>query len=663
MNENRKREWVKNAIIIFLVIMLLLTFFSNTIMNYSLPEVSAQYLSSGNLSEQIRGSGTVEANQSYDVKIDETRKIASVEVKSGEAVTKDQVLFKLEDSESEELVNAEKELRAAKKSYEEALLSTGFDYRSDQLDIDNQEEDLKLLKDELSKISGYQKAYDEAKDKVRTIEKEVKDIENEIKKYEKDIKQYDDILSAVASEDYASLSAADYQRIQSAKTTLENAEKNKAKTEEKIKDYESEIASGGNASAITAKRKEIESKQLEMNKTQDSINKLLYGDSDSGSSSEGEGSSQSSLSDLQAALNQQELDLKYLQEEYNNLLSASSNYSSNQQKLNAEKNTLGMNEKRVDSAKKSLEAVISDIKSKAKKDSGEVQDKIDAANGKLEGVKNRLEDAQAEEAEAKEKASVTAEAQEAKIREAENALEKAKIALSLKQETDAVQAGRDALALQELKMSVDEAAEKVEKLKSDSIGAEIKAPVGGKITSLNVTAGEQASKDSVVAVIEMSEKGYTLEIMATVEQSKKVKIGDEAEIQYFWYGDAKAVLQSINPDKENPAKNRILKFAVTGDVTPGQQLQIAMGSKGQNYQYIVPNSAIREDNNGKFVLSVVAKSSPLGNRYVAERVNIEVLASDDTSSAVSGDVVGGEFIISTSTKPIEAGMQVRLVEN
>lgn len=39
MNENTKkrREWIKNAAIVFLVIMLILTFFSNTIMNYSLP--------------------------------------------------------------------------------------------------------------------------------------------------------------------------------------------------------------------------------------------------------------------------------------------------------------------------------------------------------------------------------------------------------------------------------------------------------------------------------------------------------------------------------------------------------------------------------------------------------------------------------------------------
>ena len=54
--ENKRREWVKTAAIIFLTIMLLLTFFSNTIMNYSLPEVSAKYVQSGSLSEQIRGA-------------------------------------------------------------------------------------------------------------------------------------------------------------------------------------------------------------------------------------------------------------------------------------------------------------------------------------------------------------------------------------------------------------------------------------------------------------------------------------------------------------------------------------------------------------------------------------------------------------------------------
>ena len=39
-----KREWVKTAAIIFLAILLVLTFFSNTIMNATLPEVAAQQI-------------------------------------------------------------------------------------------------------------------------------------------------------------------------------------------------------------------------------------------------------------------------------------------------------------------------------------------------------------------------------------------------------------------------------------------------------------------------------------------------------------------------------------------------------------------------------------------------------------------------------------------
>ena len=640
MNENKKREWVKNAIIIFLVIMLILTFFSNTIMNYSLPEVSAQYVSGGTLSEQIRGSGTVEANQTYEVKIDETRTIASVEVKVGDTVEKGQTLFKLEDSESAELENAEKNLRAAQKAYNEALLSVGYDYRSEELDIARKEEDLALLKDDLSKISGYQAAYEKARDKVKEIEKEIKDLEKENKDCE-------DILSAIASEDYASLDAKDYNSIKSAQSALEKAEKAKKESEEKVQEYENEIASGGNEEAIKSARRAVENKQNEINRTEIKLaqeyNKQNGGDAEADPAS------------LESELSAMKQELKYLQEDYNTQLSKSSSYARNQQFLTSEKNNLETKQKNYDRAQKTLEETIAAIKQSAKTKSEAVSDKIDEA-------KERLAEAQSDESEAKEKASITVEDQENKIRDKENEIEKDKLALSQQKEKDAVEASRNALNVQELLDNISDAEKEVEKYKSKSVGAEITAQVGGKITELAFSAGEEAAIDSTVALIEMSEKGYTLEITATIEQSKKVKIGDEADIQYFWYGDASAVLQSISPDKANPAQSRILKFAVTGDVSPGQNLQIAMGSKGQRYEYIVPNSAVREDTNGKFVLAVVAKSSPLGNRYIAERVDIEVLASDDTSSAVSGGLLGGEFIITTSTKPIEPGMQVRLVE-
>jgi hypothetical protein len=68
----KKRGWVKNAAIIFLAVMLVLTFFSNTIMNRSLPEVAAQYVTSGSITTSIRGTGTVAAVTSYNVELSES---------------------------------------------------------------------------------------------------------------------------------------------------------------------------------------------------------------------------------------------------------------------------------------------------------------------------------------------------------------------------------------------------------------------------------------------------------------------------------------------------------------------------------------------------------------------------------------------------------------
>lgn len=632
-NGTKRREWVKNAIIIFLVVMLLLTFFSNTIMNYSLPEVSAQYVRGGTLSEQIRGSGTVEASQNYEVKIDETRTIAGVEVKVGDEIEKGATLFTLEDKESAELDEAKKNLEAEKQKlddlrldYDKALLKTGVDYSKENLSIANQEDDIALAKEDLSKLADYQAAYEKAQNKTKDCESAVKDLEEQI--------------SAFSSEDYASLGSSYYNMISSAKTSMEDAEKSKGTTEEKIKEYEAEIASGGNQEAISAAKKAIDDKLLEIDQATE--NMMLETDADKQIA-------------YQQSIDRMRLELDHLQDDYNSALSKSSTYSRNVQLLNAEKTTLENRTKAYDSKKKKYDDTLASIKA-------ELRDKQKAAQ-------DLLDEAKAEEDALAKKADKTVDEAEEEIRKMERTLAEAKIDLELKQREDAQKAGEDSLDMKDKQSKIadqqkviSDCEDNVKKLEEKSIGAAITAQVGGKITEINVVAGEEAEAQKTVAKIEMSEKGYTLEMTVTTEQAKKVRIGDEAEIQYFWYGDASATLQSITTDAQNPARNKILKFAVKGDVTPGQRLQLAMGSKGQNYDVIVPNSAIREDNNGKFVLSVVAKSSPLGNRYVAERVDVEVLASDDTSSAVSGAISGSDFIITTSTKPIEAGMQVRLVE-
>lgn len=627
MNENnsKKREWVKNAIIIFLVIMLILTFFSNTIMNYSLPEVSAQYVGSGTLSEQIRGSGTVEANQSYEMKLDETRTIASVNVKIGDIVEKDQVILTLEDAESVELETARKTLDSLKLEYEKALLATGQDYTLDNLSIKNKEEDLEILKNDYAKRDEYRKEYDK--------------VETKIAEYEIMLDSYTEQLTGLSSNDYSALSGELYNKVKKAADTYDAAESAKAKTEEKIKDYEGKIASGGNSDSIKAARQAVEQKELEISKTETAITMEYLKDD----------FSQETVDDLNNTLAQLKLDLRHLHEDYNAELAESSSYSRNKQLLGGEQATLKVNVTKLDDAKAKLDKTLKEAKEEIKKNQAE--------------TKNELDNLIADSEDLKKKATKSDSEAESEIRSMERELEQMKATLVQKQQSDSASSGATALDMQAKQDEISNQEELVKKLEAKSVDAEIKAKVAGRITELPYVAGEEAAQGTAVAKIEMVEKGYTLEMTVTSEQARKVKVGDEAEIQYFWYGDAKAVLSAIKADTTNPAKNKILKFEITGDVTPGQSLQLSLGAKGQQYETIVPNSAIREDNNGKFILAVKAKSSPLGNRYTAERVDIEVVASDDTSSAVTGGLFGGEFIITTSTKPIESGMQVRLVES
>ena len=102
MNENengrKRREWVKTAAIVFLSILLVLTFFSNTIMNYSLPEVATQYVQTGTITAKVRGTGKVEASDPYNVIAKESRVITSVAVKQGDIVEKDQILAWIGDT-------------------------------------------------------------------------------------------------------------------------------------------------------------------------------------------------------------------------------------------------------------------------------------------------------------------------------------------------------------------------------------------------------------------------------------------------------------------------------------------------------------------------------------------------------------------------------------
>ena len=140
--EGNRKDWIKNILIVFLIILLLLTFFSNTIMNYSLAEVSSSYITSGSISTAIRGTGTIQSVDPYNVTISEGRKVESVNVRKGDTVSKGDVLFVLEEGESTEVADAKKAYQALLEQYDSAIIDnqigsdviTAF-YRMESLEL------------------------------------------------------------------------------------------------------------------------------------------------------------------------------------------------------------------------------------------------------------------------------------------------------------------------------------------------------------------------------------------------------------------------------------------------------------------------------------------------------------------------------------------------
>lgn len=627
MNENgkKKREWVKTAAIIFLSVMLVLTFFSNTIMNYSLPEVATQYVESGTITAKIRGSGVVESGNPYNVEVTESRKVSQVAVKVGDEVEKDAVLMYLEDAESTELKEAKTQLDSLKAEYDRAIVAADT-----SSNIVNKVEtgDVTSTESKVAQIDAYNSRIDA--------------LQNNIDAYNNRIAEIDAALGKLG--DSSTDTSAEQQGVNYAQGELSKATAWVETSKEKLE------AAKGVLESVNSAVKVAEDNAAACQKAADDA-QANYTAMLTRQSSLTDKASQNGLTEDE----QKELDRLNGNEE-GSVTAASNTLAAAQQALSEANDA-------VNAANASIEA----DRAKAQETVNAAQNEYNNAQTAKTTWEGKLADAQRDLANKQAGGSGGGE------REALNN-EKADLTLSLNkataEKTDVEKELTDLLAgftkevdLSALLTKIRDQEKLVKELTDKSVGATITAPVAGTVTTLNVVAGESTAPGTPVAVLQPAGKGFSMSFSVTNEQAKRLSVGDVADLVNAWrYDDLKVTLANIKPDPTEPGQKKLLTFDVDGDVTAGQTLNISVGQKSANYDLIVPNSAIREDNNGKFILIVESKPGPLNTRYIATRVDVEVLASDDTQSAISAALYGYEFVITTSTKPVEAGKQVRLAE-
>ncbi len=642
-NENRspRKEVIKNIAIVFLAVLLVLTFFSNTFMNYTLPQVSAVYVSQGTISEQIRGSGTVEAAESYEVKFDQTRTIKSVAVKTGQTINAGDTLFELEDSDSDELTQAQKDLEDKELDYKKAVLaqSDSSKYQSDYLEIQKAEKELSELQAKYQAalagtdpLSSALNDYNSLKSRSDKLTKEKEDLNNQLS-----------AVNADTSDDMINLTGVYYDTLRADKDRVTELEKKVETAQADYDELSKDVGADTDyASKIEETRKSIESATVELNQLYISLYNAKADDD---------------TTSISASIATKSLEIDQLQRDLSNYLAKSTTSGVLKTKLKNAESTLNKAKKNLNSAKDTLSNDVRSIKL-------EIKAKLDKVTAELDDVTLKLTNAGTAKDDATAAGYLSASQLELKISEQKDTVDNLYAALEIKKQTDSVTNESNQLDLEAKKKDIERQKEKVEKLKSEAFDAVVTAKMGGTVESVSVTAGSEVAAGTVAAVISVSDLGYTVSFSVKNDQAKKVKVGDKAEITSWYWGDSfSATLSEVKTDTANPQTQKTLVFNVTGsDISTGQTITLSMGSKGQPYSAVVPNAAVREDSNGKFVLVMEAKSSPLGNRYKAVRYDIEVLAKDDNNTAVNG-LMGSEYVITTSTKPIQAGDQVRPAES
>ena len=526
--------------------MLVLTFFSNSIMNYSLVEVSSEYIGSGKLTSRVRGSGTVETKEPYAVVLKTSRKIKTMEAKVDKEVSTGDVLFTLDEGDSSELREAKKALIAAESAYTTKILTKNITV----------EERKAAESGALGSLEERQKQLEDLKNK--------SDAAN----------AYLDTMTLVNSN----------QSANSVDKYLDEAESERRKQSQ------------------SAELKPLEDKAAEAKNAETAASAALT----------------EAQAELTAAKAENPVDPTKVTDCENKV---------NEAKI-AHDNTV----KAIASADKA----VSDAK---------YNQSVSDYNYKMQTIQENIE-----AAEYSDELAITLNIAKKNADDAKKALDDAVATM-----TSQIELVSDYENILQLRKDVADLEEEV-------IEPEFKSPINGTVTEILYTAGQTPAKDETVLYIKPDSKAFTISFSTTQSNAGKIKVGDAAEVVNNWYGGTiTAKVSKISKDRDNKA-NSVITCELEGDVKAGDNYTLSIGSSSSNYEYIVPTSSIREDSNGKFIYTIESKSTPLGNRYYARRCDIEVIAEDDTRTAVTGPSDEQGYVITTTSKPIEPNQQVRLAE-
>ena len=247
---------------------------------------------------------------------------------------------------------------------------------------------------------------------------------------------------------------------------------------------------------------------------------------------------------------------------------------------------------------------------------------------------------------------------QAKVTEKQAALDSASVALEEKQE----QLESNTSTAEDAKKAAERFQKQLEKLKTlKQQNGEITAPSSGIITKVCVETGQKTT-DTAAVVMSDEQSGLFFTTTTDSKNREYLSVGDNATITGVGKETSDCSIVSLETSKDGSSIK--VSIAMQGDdFLPGESAQMTATRKSESYDYLVPVTAVWQENNKAYVLLLETENTVLGEQYIARKAEVQILDKNSSYAAVSGNSLSADCqIITDSDRTVGNGDVVRMTE-
>jgi|GEM_PF-506348 len=191
----------------------------------------------------------------------------------------------------------------------------------------------------------------------------------------------------------------------------------------------------------------------------------------------------------------------------------------------------------------------------------------------------------------------------------------------------------------------------------------ITAPCDGVVKEIHISVGDMVNNTKALCSISDPAKGFDFVVPVDSDDLKYISIGDDAEV-HLKSLSGKVVMGKIINIRDDLSKTGEKKELVIDlpdeNLIGGESGEIYISKTTRFYNFLVSNSAINEDKDGRFVYIIKEKKGPLGNSYYVQRASVITDESDNTKTSILNGLDEKDKVVTSRDRPIYDGNYVVL---